>query len=88
MNTNRRTREDWLPRSERREVDLRAFALGRGRRVADVVLSDLSYEGCQLRSAEKFKPGERLELRVMRLGVIQAEVCWCAKGRAGARFLG
>ena len=82
-----RTKDDWLPRSDRRDVELRAFALGRKRAVAEVVLSDLSYEGCRIRSTEKFKKGERLELRVMRLGVVQVEVRWCANGRAGARFL-
>jgi hypothetical protein len=36
---------------------------------------------------DKFKPGEKFELRIIKRGVMQAEVCWASEGRAGAKFL-
>lgn len=74
------------PREERRAVSLRAIALG-PKRDSDVVVSDLSYAGCRLQSADAFKPGELVELRVFNRGLVQAEVRWTRDDRAGARFV-
>ena len=72
---------------ERRPVELRAFAVAPAGSSAEVVISDLSYAGCGMECRPVPKSGDRLELRVVRLGVIQAEVCWADDGRAGCRFL-
>ena len=76
----------FVPRDERRPVNLRGFALS-ATRDSDVNVSNLSYTGCQIRSADAFKPGEIVELRIVKRGLIQAEICWAAEDRAGARFL-
>lgn len=78
--------KSFVPRDERRSVDLRGFALSETRD-SDVVLSDLSYGGCRIHSADSFKPGETFELRVLKRGASQVEVCWVREDRAGARFL-
>ena len=71
----------------RRPVDMRAFAVPQGGAVAEGLISDLSYDGCRLECSPMPGEGEQLELRVMRLGVIQAEVRWARGGRAGCRFI-
>jgi hypothetical protein len=60
--------------------------LGPGRD-SDVAVSDLSYEGCQIRSEDKFKEGELVELRIIKRGAIDGEVRWSANGRAGVCFV-
>ncbi|MBV8908883.1 MAG: PilZ domain-containing protein [Sphingomonas sp.] len=81
------TAKTFVRRPERHAVHLRGFALGKGRD-SDVELSDLSYEGCQIRSDDKFKQGELVELRIIKRGAIDAEVRWSANGRAGVCFVG
>jgi hypothetical protein len=76
----------FVARDERRPVTMRGFALSPSRD-SDVTLADLSYGGCQIRSKDKFRPGETFELRVIKRGRMQVEVCWANDGRAGARFV-
>jgi hypothetical protein len=76
----------FVARDERRPVRMRGFALS-PTRDSDVTLADLSYGGCQIHSTDKFKAGEKFELRVIKRGVMQVEVCWAGEGRAGARFM-
>jgi hypothetical protein len=77
----------FVSRDERRPVNLRGFALS-DTRDSDVVLSDLSYGGCQIRSADTFERGETFELRVLKRGASHVEVCWVRDDCAGARFVG
>ena len=77
----------FVNRDKRRPVQLRGFALS-DTRDCDVVLSDLSYGGCQIRSADTFERGETFELRVVKRGASHVEVCWVRDERAGARFVG
>ena len=77
----------FVPRDDRRQVNLRGFALSETRD-SDVVVSDLSYGGCQIHSADQFAPGETFELRVLKRGASHVEVCWVREDRAGTRFLG
>ncbi len=72
---------------DRRQVSLRGYALG-PKRDSDVTIADLSYGGCQIQSADAFKPGEKFELRVIKRGSMQVEVRWACDGRAGAQFIG
>jgi hypothetical protein len=76
----------FILRDERRPVSLRGFALS-PTRDSDVTVEDLSYDGCQIRSADRFKPGERFELRIIKRGATQAEVRWASEGRAGVNFI-
>jgi hypothetical protein len=68
--------------SHRRGVHFRGFALGEGVD-ADIVLSNLSYCGCGLVSAQPLERGKQLELRIVRKGTVSAEVRWraCASWR-------
>ena len=77
----------FVNRDERRPVDLRGFALSETRD-SDVVVSDLSYGGCQIRSEDPLEAGEMFELRVVKRGASHVEVCWVRDDRAGARFVG
>lgn len=79
--------DSFIDRAERRPVNLRGYALS-ATRDSDVLVSDLSYTGCQLCCDQDFKPGEVVELRVVKRGLVEAEIRWSAEGRAGAQFLG
>ncbi len=79
--------DGFTDRAERRPVNLRGFALS-ATRDCDVLVSDLSYTGCQIRCEDTLQPGEVVELRVVKRGLVEAEIRWSAEGRAGAQFLG
>lgn len=76
---------NWSRLSGRRPVELRGYALAEGLDV-DVKVSDLSYDGCQIRSEHEFGIGDRFELRIIGRGGIDAEVRWVADECAGLRF--
>jgi hypothetical protein len=73
-------------RAERWPVSLRGFALN-ATHDSDILVSDVSYTGCQFASDDAFDQGEVVELRVIKRGAIQAEIRWTANGRAGASFI-
>ena len=73
-------------RDRRREVSLQAFALRSDGSSVDVILLDLSYDGCLLAADETFEVGERLRLLVRRRGVVNAKVRWSDGGKAGLQF--
>jgi hypothetical protein len=73
-------------RAERRAVSLRGFALN-AKHDSDIIVSDVSYTGCRFRSEDKFKKGEVVELRIIKRGASEAEICWARDGSAGARFI-
>ena len=75
-----------VDRAERWPVELRGFALS-DTRDSDIAVSDLSYAGCKLSCEEPFSKGELVELRIIKRGAVQAEICWSDDGRAGARFV-
>ena len=77
----------FVTRPDRHSVSLSGFALS-ATRDSDIQLCDMSYGGCGMICADKFKAGELVELRIVRRGAVQAEIRWTAKGRAGAQFLG
>jgi hypothetical protein len=67
-------------------VNLRAYAVRQDHSGVEVLLLDLSYEGCGIETPIDFDEGETLELRVVKRGAIQARVRWCRNGRAGLVF--
>ena len=77
---------DYPSRAERRLVDLSGYALLADGTTIDAALVDLSYEGCKIRSGKDLKPGDRLKLGVLRLGLIEAQVRWFEDGVAGLAF--
>lgn len=76
----------FITRPDRRPVELRGFALGPSRD-ADIRIADLSYGGCRIQSDDSFDEGEVVELRIIKLGMADAEIRWSANGHAGVRFL-
>ena len=79
-------RANIVERAERRIVSLPGFALST-KHDADILVSNLSYTGCQFSSASRFKKGEIVELRILKRGAIAAEIRWAKGGRAGAHFI-
>lgn len=75
-----------VDRLERRQVSLRALAIRQDGSTAEIVLLDLSYEGCGIETSADLRAGEAIKLSVLHRGVIDAHVCWCEKGRAGLTF--
>ena len=75
-----------IDRAERWPVSLRGFALSESRD-SDILVSELSYAGCQFRCDDPFSTGEKVELRIIKRGAIQAEIRWADEGRAGAKFV-
>lgn len=53
---------------------------------AEILVLDLSYEGCGIETPVALKPGQTIKLSVLRLGAIDAKVRWCSAGKAGLVF--
>lgn len=75
-----------VDRRERRQVSLRALAIREDGSTAEILLLDLSYEGCGIETSVDLRVGEAIKLSVLRRGVIDAHVRWYEKGRAGLTF--
>lgn len=71
----------------RRNVEFGAFARRADGSEAVLTVSNLSYDGCQLRSDVGFQIGERLKLNLPRRGEIWAEIRWATQTNAGAAFI-
>ncbi|HEV8407623.1 MAG TPA: PilZ domain-containing protein [Sphingomicrobium sp.] len=74
-------------RCERRQVSLPALAIRKDDSTVEILLLDLSYEGCGIETPVDFAAGEAIKLSVLRRGAIDAHVRWCEKGRAGLTFV-
>jgi PilZ domain-containing protein len=75
-----------VDRHERRPVSLRALATRQDSSTAEILLLDLSYEGCGIETSIDLRAGETIKLSVLRRGTIKAHVRWCENGRAGLIF--
>src|SRR5512146_2899610 len=75
-----------VERHERRQVSLRALAIREDGSTAEILLLDLSYEGCGIETSVDLRAGEAIKLPVLRRGVIDAHVRWFENGRAGLTF--
>ena len=78
--------EDQLQRRERRPVSLRGFLVREDQSTVEILLLDLSYEGCGVETPIELSVGEAVKLSVMRRGGIDAHVRWYREGRAGLVF--
>jgi hypothetical protein len=75
-----------VERRERRPVSLHGFALRDDGSTTEILLLDLSYEGCGIETPLDLAPGETLKLSVLNRGAIEARVRWCKDGKAGLVF--
>lgn len=73
-------------RKERKPVKLRGVAVRHDRPSVDVVLLDLSYEGCGIETPVELEAGEPIKLSILCRPAIDAHVRWYEKGRAGLVF--
>jgi len=55
--------------------------------VVDVVVVDISREGCRLQTDGALKIGEKVEIEVPRHGNFPAQIRWALGSEAGAVFL-
>jgi hypothetical protein len=78
--------EDSKRREPRREVELGAVVLRNDGSRSVAELSDISYEGCQLRGGPELEPAERIRLLLPCRGETIAHVRWTEAGKSGARF--
>ena len=75
-----------VDRNARKPVKLRGVAVRPGSPSVDVVLLDLSYEGCGIETPVELQPGEAIKLSILCRPAIDAVVRWYDKGRAGLVF--
>lgn len=75
-----------VDRTERRPVSLSGHALLEDGTTAKIQVLDLSYDGCGIETPATLMSGESIKISVLRRGVIDAEVRWCADGKAGLVF--
>ncbi len=52
----------------------------------EAIVTDISKEGCQLRTEAPLKAGDSVVLKHEVLGTLPAEVRWACAGRAGLQF--
>ena len=75
-----------VDRNTRKPVKLRGVAVRQDRSSVDVVLLDLSYEGCGIETPLELERGEHIKLSILCRPAIDAVVRWYKKGRAGLIF--
>jgi hypothetical protein len=73
-------------RGDRRSVRLRAYIAQAGGITSEILISDLSYEGCGIETPVELAPGEAIKLSVVGCGAIGARVRWSCDGKAGLVF--
>jgi hypothetical protein len=79
---------DWTAAGElRRNAQLNAFARRSDHTSFEVIVTDISGDGCQLRTEATFDVGELIELKHELLGTLSAEVRWACAGRVGLQFM-
>ncbi|HTK58806.1 MAG TPA: PilZ domain-containing protein [Sphingomicrobium sp.] len=53
----------------------------------DVIVTDISREGCRLEAEDMLKIGETVQLEVPKYGLFPAQIRWALGNEAGAIFL-
>lgn len=76
------------PHESRRQVSFSAFAILEDGSTHVVSVVDLSYDGCSIETLAPLEPGDTIRISVPDLGIIDAEVRWHLRGKAGLVFAG
>jgi hypothetical protein len=72
-------------RASRHPVELAGMLTRENGKAEDVLLSDLSLDGCRVRGF--FLVGDLVKLKLPKIGELDAQVRWAVLGQAGLRFL-
>ncbi len=75
-----------VERRERRPVSLRGYAALDDGRTGEILVVDLSYEGCGIEIPMELVAGQSIKLSVLRREAIEAQVRWYSRGKAGLIF--
>lgn len=76
-----------LARIGRRPVELTGYLIRQDKKIVDVKVSDLSYDGCAVRTLFPLVPGEQVKLSLLGRGAVQATVRWYHGRQAGLHFM-
>ncbi len=81
--------EDLSPyeRGVRRNVALEVVVIRDDGTSSTVEMTDISRDGCQLRTRTEFEVGETITIDHEVLGKIPGQVRWMCAGRAGLKFV-
>ncbi len=79
--------EDYSARGPRHRAELMAACRWADRSSAAVLVANVSYQGCEIRSNRAFEQGEAIWLALPGRGKIKAQVRWVRERSAGVKFL-
>ncbi len=77
----------WTPREKRFAVDCPTVVTNAAGLSRTARISNLSNKGCRIITLLQLRPGERLQLVVEPLGLVEAEVRWTEHNDAGLRLM-
>lgn len=80
-------RRGGIPKDERVEIEIDVLINRSDDSKVSARLVNMSFEGCELISVDKFEVGERVRIQIEGQGYIEAEIRWSSEGRTGAQFL-
>lgn len=72
-------------RAHRNVVNLAALLTRNNGGQQDVVVDDLSLDGCKING--NFSVGDKVQIKLPRIGTLTGQVRWSVFGRAGLRFI-
>jgi len=73
-------------RAERRVVELSGYLIRESKKIVDIKVVNLSYDGCALRTTVPLLPGEMVKLSVLGRSATSAIVRWYSGRKAGLQF--
>lgn len=78
--------QDRVQGGERRPVSLHGHAILGDFSMVEIIVRDLSCDGCGIHIPVPLSPGESISVSVLERGVLPAQVRWYANGKAGLAF--
>ena len=74
-------------RRDQGALAINVTAIREDRTAEPVMITDLTFDDCQITSAATFEVGERVNLQLQGQGWIEAQVKWTIGDRAGMTFV-